>query len=394
MHFREGMQIRNFLRSLPETKGWIAHDNPDAPASAQHDSWLEEKQRDGWIWGDTKDADKKTHPCIVPYRENQHRRQNESLKMAYVPDDIEAVLFDLPARAVQIYFFACKWRDHKTGTFRRDLSELRRIMPRSTFYRCLTELKEKNLIRTDGDEILWIAGDFSPMEKKGNPKNETEKTEDNFNNVNNSLKNGTDNPKNGTMRPDAPEFETSGVSKMRQNCPKNGTHPPTTPKRNNFKFNQQPALEREHSTYVSETETKSALSLAGADAPSDLIRGRPERLPADWALPDEGREWFERMSFTVSIELETEKFRNHFAGLPSTDPKAFSENWLAVWKNWILRGQEYEMKTRGNTRKNGEFESNTPPGFSRREQKKLGEIARREQIRARVEERKRKRRVS
>lgn len=26
VHFREGMQVRNFLRSLPECKGWSCHD--------------------------------------------------------------------------------------------------------------------------------------------------------------------------------------------------------------------------------------------------------------------------------------------------------------------------------------------------------------------------------
>lgn len=43
--------------------------NPDAPASASHDSWLDEKRRDGWTWGETKDPDKKQHPCFVPYED-------------------------------------------------------------------------------------------------------------------------------------------------------------------------------------------------------------------------------------------------------------------------------------------------------------------------------------
>lgn len=35
--------------------------------SASHESWLAEKERDGWTWGPVKDADKKEHPCFVPY---------------------------------------------------------------------------------------------------------------------------------------------------------------------------------------------------------------------------------------------------------------------------------------------------------------------------------------
>lgn len=44
-------------------------DNPDAPASAQHDSWMEQKLVDGWQFGSVKDEGEKTHPCIVPYEE-------------------------------------------------------------------------------------------------------------------------------------------------------------------------------------------------------------------------------------------------------------------------------------------------------------------------------------
>lgn len=42
-------------------------DNPDAPPSASHDSWLKQKESEGWKYGEVKDADKKEHPCFVPY---------------------------------------------------------------------------------------------------------------------------------------------------------------------------------------------------------------------------------------------------------------------------------------------------------------------------------------
>lgn len=42
-------------------------DNPDAPPSASHDSWLKEKAETGWKYGAIKDPDKKEHPCFVPY---------------------------------------------------------------------------------------------------------------------------------------------------------------------------------------------------------------------------------------------------------------------------------------------------------------------------------------
>lgn len=41
----------------------------DASPSASHDSWLKEKREQGWKYGPVKDADKKEHPCFVPYDE-------------------------------------------------------------------------------------------------------------------------------------------------------------------------------------------------------------------------------------------------------------------------------------------------------------------------------------
>jgi hypothetical protein len=43
--------------------------NPDASPSASHDSWLKQKTDEGWKYGPVKDADKKEHPCFVPYDE-------------------------------------------------------------------------------------------------------------------------------------------------------------------------------------------------------------------------------------------------------------------------------------------------------------------------------------
>ncbi len=41
--------------------------NPDAGPKASHDNWMAEKIADGWVYGEVKDPDKKTHPCIVPF---------------------------------------------------------------------------------------------------------------------------------------------------------------------------------------------------------------------------------------------------------------------------------------------------------------------------------------
>jgi hypothetical protein len=41
--------------------------NPDAGDSASHDNWMAEKLADGWKFGETKDPEKKLHPCLVPF---------------------------------------------------------------------------------------------------------------------------------------------------------------------------------------------------------------------------------------------------------------------------------------------------------------------------------------
>ncbi len=32
-----------------------------------HESWLAQKEADGWIYGEAKDPERKEHPCMVPY---------------------------------------------------------------------------------------------------------------------------------------------------------------------------------------------------------------------------------------------------------------------------------------------------------------------------------------
>lgn len=51
------------------------HDNPDAPVSATHDSWSAAKIADGWVYGDVKDPDAKTHPCLVPFESLPREQQ-------------------------------------------------------------------------------------------------------------------------------------------------------------------------------------------------------------------------------------------------------------------------------------------------------------------------------
>jgi len=42
-----------------------------------HESWIAEKERDGWKYGPVKDPEKKEHPCFVPYNELQPEQQKK-----------------------------------------------------------------------------------------------------------------------------------------------------------------------------------------------------------------------------------------------------------------------------------------------------------------------------
>lgn len=41
--------------------------NPGITPEQQHAAWMEHKASEGWVHGDVKDFEKKTHPCMVPY---------------------------------------------------------------------------------------------------------------------------------------------------------------------------------------------------------------------------------------------------------------------------------------------------------------------------------------
>lgn len=47
--------------------GVALHMDNDVGPEASHDSWMTQKESDGWVYGKKKDEDAKTHPCMVPF---------------------------------------------------------------------------------------------------------------------------------------------------------------------------------------------------------------------------------------------------------------------------------------------------------------------------------------
>lgn len=60
-------------------------ENPNTTPEESHVNWLKEKTADGWVYGEVKDPDEKTHPCMVPYKDlPEHHQVKDALFIAVV----------------------------------------------------------------------------------------------------------------------------------------------------------------------------------------------------------------------------------------------------------------------------------------------------------------------
>jgi hypothetical protein len=60
--------------------------NPDAEPSHSHENWLATKVAEGWVYGEVKDADKKQHPCMLPYQELPDMQKRKDALLISVVD--------------------------------------------------------------------------------------------------------------------------------------------------------------------------------------------------------------------------------------------------------------------------------------------------------------------
>lgn len=59
--------------------------NPNSMPEDSHNNWMREKIADGWVYGEVKDPQAKTHPCIVEYDQLPiEQRRKDSLFIAIV----------------------------------------------------------------------------------------------------------------------------------------------------------------------------------------------------------------------------------------------------------------------------------------------------------------------
>ena len=56
-----------------------------ATPGRQHEAWMADKLRDGWVYGEVKDPIAKTHPCLVAYEDLPlAQRQKDALYITVV----------------------------------------------------------------------------------------------------------------------------------------------------------------------------------------------------------------------------------------------------------------------------------------------------------------------
>lgn len=60
--------------------------NPEAGPDAQHNAWSAEKVSQGWVYGEVKDAEKKTHPCLVPFDQLPEFQQKKDRLFSAIVD--------------------------------------------------------------------------------------------------------------------------------------------------------------------------------------------------------------------------------------------------------------------------------------------------------------------
>ena len=63
--------------------------NPEAGKDAQHNAWMADKVNDGWVFGEVKDAEKKTHPCIVPFENLPEFQQKKDALFCAIVDSLK-----------------------------------------------------------------------------------------------------------------------------------------------------------------------------------------------------------------------------------------------------------------------------------------------------------------
>lgn len=66
--------------------------NPETTPEQTHEAWMREKAADGWAYGEVKDADRKEHPCMVPYHKLPESQRSKDYLFKAVVETMKDIL--------------------------------------------------------------------------------------------------------------------------------------------------------------------------------------------------------------------------------------------------------------------------------------------------------------
>ncbi len=79
----------------------FALENPDITPEENHNNWTEMKVKQGWIYGEIKDFEKKTHPDLLPFNDlpDIEKRKDIADSMSHkMALELYYKIFELPDR--------------------------------------------------------------------------------------------------------------------------------------------------------------------------------------------------------------------------------------------------------------------------------------------------------
>lgn len=72
-------------------QGVELHLNNETTPEDSHISWMENKKKDGWVYGEEKNATLKTHPCMVEYNELPAEQRVKDLLFKSICDTFKII---------------------------------------------------------------------------------------------------------------------------------------------------------------------------------------------------------------------------------------------------------------------------------------------------------------
>lgn len=95
---------------------------------------------------------------------------------------------------------------------------------------------------------------------------------------------------------------------------------------------------------TTETDTESETENPPPISPPLRGGSKATRLPADWSLPDDWRDWAAKEGLP-DPGREAERFRDHWHAKAGRD--ACKVDWQATWRNWVRNSQDFRKKRDG-----------------------------------------------